>query len=124
VVFLHPSKNQIKSRPRDSFEVGLMSNVLSEMREFLAQEFKACAIESEVADSIISKFEEDFRKDYGGIPLYIRKSKELTSRNDEIWSKFTGKNHIELCREYNLSYQQICKIIGLQRKKRQGDLFS
>lgn len=78
---------------------------------------------SEVADSISSKFEEAFRKDYGGIPLYIRKSKELTTRNDEIWSKFTGKNHIELCREYNLSYQQICEIIGLQRKKRQGDLF-
>ena len=101
-----------------------MSNVLSEMREFLVQEFKTHEIEPEIADRISLKFEVSFRKDYGGIPLYIRKSKELTTRNDEIWTKFTGKNHIELCREFNLSYQQICKIIGLQRKKRQGDLFA
>lgn len=101
-----------------------MSNVLSEMREFLARELKTHEIEPEIADSISSKFEATFRKDYGGIPLYIHKSKELTSRNDEIWTKFTGRNHIELCREYNLSYQQICKIIGTQRKKRQGDLFA
>jgi Mor family transcriptional regulator len=100
-----------------------MSNFLSEMREFLARELKACAIESEVADSISTRVTWEFRKNYGGIPLYLPKSKELTSRNDEIWSKFNGRNHVALCREYDLSYQQICKIIGLQRKKRQGDLF-
>lgn len=101
-----------------------MSNVLLEMREFLARELKACEIESEIADSISSKVTLAFRKNYGGIPLYLSKSKELTSRNDEIWSKFNGRNHVELCREYDLSYQQICKIIGFQRKKRQGDLFA
>ena len=83
-----------------------MSNFLSEMREFLAQELKSCAIESEIADYISSRGAITFRKNYGGIPLYLRKSKDLTSRNDEIWSKFTGRNHVELlCREFDLSYQ-------------------
>lgn len=102
----------------------IVSNFLIEMRDFIARELKARSVESQTAEEISEHLTITFRKNYGGIPLYLPKSKELTSRNDEIWSKFNGKNHVELCREYDLSYQQICKIIGIQRKKRQGDLFA
>lgn len=102
----------------------IVSNFLTEMRDFIARELKARSVESQAADEISEHLTITFRKNYGGIPLYLPKSKELNSRNDEIWSKFNGRNHVELCREYDLSYQQICKIIGIQRKKRQGDLFA
>jgi Mor family transcriptional regulator len=95
-----------------------MSNFLSEMREFLARELKARSIESQDAEDISEGITVHFRQNYGGVPIYIhKKSNDYAERNAEIYRKFNGRNALQLCREYDLCYQQICKIIKEQRDK-------
>ncbi len=101
-----------------------MANFLSEMREFLARELKARSVESKAADDISEDIAIHFRQSYGGIPIYIqKKSNDYSKRNAEIYRKFNGRNTLQLCREYDLCYQHICKIIKEQRDKKQSDLF-
>ena len=101
-----------------------MSNFLTEMRDFLARELKARSIESQTAEDISSSVAITFRQNYGGMPIYIQKSDDNSQRNAEIYRKFNGKNTFELCREYDLCYQQILKIVKEQRTKNQRDLFT
>ncbi len=68
--------------------------------------------------SVVDKVVKDVRKNWGGIPIYIKKTTSTDSRNAEICRKFNGKNHADLCREFDLSYQQICKIIALGRMRK------
>ena len=96
----------------------MMSDFLTEMREFVSLQLKAHAIESEIAESVSENLMITFRRNYGGIPIYIHKSENHIRRNAEIYQKFNGKNTQALCREYNLSYQQICKILKAQRTKK------
>lgn len=69
-------------------------------------------------------------KHWGGQILYFPKNHlgRLSGRDAEIWRKFNGRNHAELAREYNLTVQQIYKIVreaqALHRKKTQADMFA
>ncbi len=102
-----------------------MSNFLSEMREFIARELKARSVESQTAEEISEHLTITFRQNYGGVPIYIhKKSNDYAERNAEIYRKFNGRNTLQLCREYDLCYQHICKIIKEQRNKTQSDLFA
>jgi Mor family transcriptional regulator len=101
-----------------------MTNFLSEMREFLARELKVHSIESKIADNISSSVVIKFRQNYGGMPIYIHKSNDNSERNVQIYREFNGKNMRHICHKYDLCYQQVCKIIRNERKKRQGDLFA
>lgn len=95
-----------------------MSNFLSEMRDFIARELKARSVEAQAAEEISEHLTITFRQNYGGVPIYIhKKSNDYAERNAEIYSKFNGSNALQLCREYDLCYQHICKIIKEQRKK-------
>jgi Mor family transcriptional regulator len=98
-----------------------MGNFLSEMREFIARELKARSIESKTAEEVSEHLAATFRQNYGGIPIYIHKTPDHSQRNTEIYQKFNGKNTLALCREYNLCYQHICKIIKDERSKRQTE---
>jgi len=52
---------------------------------------------------------------------------KLTQRDLEIWDKFTGNNHLQLAREYNLTVNAIYRIIKrIHRRavsKHQPDIF-
>lgn len=99
-----------------------MSNFLSEMRDFIARELKARSVESQAAEEISEHLTITFRKNYGGVPIYIhKKSNDYAERNAEIYRKFNGRNTLQLCREYDLCYQHICKIIKEQRDKKLND---
>jgi Mor family transcriptional regulator len=71
-----------------------------------------------VDDSIAENIINSIRKLYGGNPFYIKKTTGgVDSRNAEIYCRLTGKKHADLCREFGLGYQQICKIVKAERKK-------
>lgn len=88
------------------------------MRDFIARELKARSVKSQDAEDISEGITVHFRQSYGGIPIYIhKKSNNYSERNAEIYRKFNGRNTLQLCREYDLCYQHICKIIKEQRIK-------
>lgn len=68
-------------------------------------------------------------KHWGGQLLYIPKNHlgRLSERDEEIWRKFTGNNHAALAIEYDLTMQQIYKIVreaaARHRAKMQTDMF-
>ncbi len=85
------------------------NDFLIELRETMTTH----TIDALVAENIVKKI----RKNWGGVPIYIKKASGVDSRNAEIYRRFNGKNHTDLCREFGLGYQQICKILNAERKK-------
>lgn len=69
-------------------------------------------------------------KHWGGQLLYIPKNHvgKLSERDAEIWRKFDGKNHAALAKEFDLTMQQIYKIVReaaeYHRAKNQMDMFN
>lgn len=69
-------------------------------------------------------------KHWGGQLLYFPKNHygRLSERDAEIWRKFDGKNHAALAMEYDLTMQQIYKIVReaaeYHRAKNQMDMFT
>jgi Mor family transcriptional regulator len=86
-------------------------NFLTNLRETMTTTH---AIDALTAENIV----EWVRKNWGGLPIYIKKNTGVDSRNAEICRRFNGKNHADLCREFDLSYQQICKIVAQGRKQK------
>ena len=66
---------------------------------------------------------------WGGQLIYIPKNHlgKISDRDYKIYAAFNGKNHAALAKQFDLTVQQIYKIIkeaGLaERAKNQGDLF-
>lgn len=65
---------------------------------------------------------------WGGQLLYVPKGYrlELAKRDVKLYLEFTGNNHAQLARKYNLTEQQVYKIIRTMRRdefdERQGEL--
>lgn len=82
-----------------------------------------------VASSIAEEIACDMARHWGGQLIYFPKGRYvfLSKRDREIYSKFTGNNHAELAREYDLGIQQIYEIIKSMHRQelndRHGDLF-
>lgn len=83
------------------------------MTDFLTDLHEAITMH-EIDDSTARSIVSSISRLYGGMPLYVKKrnKKLLEQRNAQIKSKFTGRNHADLCREFGLCYQQICKIVN------------
>jgi Mor family transcriptional regulator len=99
-----------------------MTTFLTEMRDILAREIKSLPIESEV-EKVINNVIRSITKQYGGQPIYIKKSDDLNVRNREIYKKSNGRNVNQLCREYDLCAQQIRLIVKKQHAAKQNDIF-
>jgi Mor family transcriptional regulator len=103
--------------------------ILSELKAILADSLTAAGIDAAKSSQCAHVAAEKIRKIWGGQMVYIAKGKdyELSQRDLEIWEKFTGRNHSQLCREYGISLQWLYKIINHQRaadvKRRQNDIF-
>lgn len=52
-------------------------------------------------------------KMFGGGQIYVRKktAEKVSTRNAEIKRRFTGNNHTELAREFDLGMSQIYRIL-------------
>ncbi len=83
-------------------------NFLTSLREIITAQ--------DIDVFIVEKIIESTRKTWGGSPIYIKKTTDLDYRNAEILRKFNGRNSRQLCKEYDLCYQQVCKIISQGRK--------
>ena len=101
--------------------------ILNELHDLITEEIDVLSLGNDVSMQLSKKITEKLCLRYGGIPLYLpklKRNKDLNPRNALMWSKFNGRNHHDLCREFNLSYQHVCKIIEQQRKKNQMDIFA
>jgi len=104
--------------------------ILADLQAIVTSSLTAAGIDAAQSSQVAHQAAEKIRKSWGGQMVYIAKGKdyELSQRDLEIWEKFTGRNHSQLCREYGISLQWLYKIINHQRaedvKRRQNDLFA
>ncbi|MFI3135218.1 MAG: Mor transcription activator family protein [Methylococcaceae bacterium] len=70
-------------------------------------------LDNEKAHYVALSMTEAVRKHYSGTPLYIPKGKEMeiSKRDNEIFEKFTYKNHGQLARDYGLTVHHIYRIV-------------
>ena len=103
--------------------------VLVDLRESLKAVLVKKGIAVDIAGQCAHDAAEVIRKEWGGTAVYICKGLdyELSQRDLEIWNKFSGHNHHQLCKQYNITNVWLYKIINKQRsemiKKSQSDLF-
>lgn len=87
------------------------------------------AVDKQAARITAKQVSQYLAKHWGGQLIYFPKNHygQLSERDKAIWQKFNGKNHAELAREYDLTMQQIYKIVkaaaAAERAKNQQDLF-
>jgi Mor family transcriptional regulator len=81
------------------------------MSDFLDDvcELVKCHVDEPTANKITT----EICKMFGGGQIYVRKktAEKLSSRHAEIKKRFTGDNHIELSREFDLGVSQIYRIL-------------
>ena len=83
----------------------------------------------EQAEHLAYTIAEAFRKELGGMPIYLSKGQEfeLSQRDLALWNDYTGRNIHELVKKYNVSAQWVYSVVkrarALDLKTRQGDLF-
>jgi Mor family transcriptional regulator len=103
--------------------------ILQTLKDGITRSLLAQGIDKAIAEHCAHTATEEVRTEWGGQLIYIGKgmSYEISSRDLEIWHKFNGKNHHELCNEYAISKVWLYKIIKHQRKmmvkRQQVDLF-
>lgn len=72
---------------------------------------------------------EHIRKTFGGESIYIGKGRHLNSilKNHEVYKKFTGTNHTQLAKLFDLTVPHVYRIVKKVHKeevdKRQPQLF-
>lgn len=85
-------------------------------------------IETELLNSGIDKKESEkisqstvnhLRKDYGGEHIYFPKGKELDAilKHATIYKEFTGDNHLELSKKFDVSITHIYRILKTLHKE-------
>ena len=103
--------------------------ILKDLKESVVKSLTAQGVELSVANQSAHVAAESIRRDWGGILVYICKGSgyDLSLRDEKIWSEFTGHNHQELCKKYDITIQRVYKIIAVKRQQdlmdRQNDLF-
>ncbi len=103
----------------DDTNMGKRRNELFESVHAHAIEvIKGYGIPEDVADQVGAAIVDNLADNWGGQNICIPKdySYKLAARDLEIWDDFTGNNHAELARKYNMTTRSIYKIIHRIRK--------
>ncbi len=92
--------------------------ILTELKEIVSEVLLNLGLDQDLTHQSAHKIAETVRQRWGGTPIYIPIGHEyiLNQRDKEIWDKFNGHNHRELCHQYNMSLQRMYKIIGIQQQ--------
>ncbi len=103
----------------------ILEDLAAKLAALLAEE----GLAPERARAIAWRHVERLRRDWGGQKLYIPmgQSYEVSQRDVEIFRRFNGRNHVELCREFRITDTYLRTIINRVRdaemKRRQSGLF-
>ncbi|HSH71583.1 MAG TPA: Mor transcription activator family protein [Methylophilaceae bacterium] len=101
---------------------------LEDLIYFNKQVLMAAGIEEEKATVMSRDTAKKMCDEWGGQIIYFPKwlRAGLSDRDMQLWNEFNGKNQSELARKYNLSIQNVYRIIDFMRvqetAKRQGQL--
>lgn len=97
---------------------GEYPELLQDLLEQLSSSLQGEGLEPKQATRVARKATEAVRKHWGGSHLYIPKGDmyEIEARDLEIYRKFTGRNYIELAREYDLCEARVRIIVKAVRK--------
>ncbi|WP_285907981.1 Mor transcription activator family protein [Pseudodesulfovibrio pelocollis] len=100
---------------------------LMELAEIIAELAQGTlGIPKDQADKFGQEASAAIADSWGGQILYIPKDKtgKLARRDAEIYTRFRGENASELAAEFDLSVQQIYRIIARERAARRQKQFS
>lgn len=111
----------------DNRTAELIADMEAQMTAYLVS---VANIDPQSAQAAAKQVSAHLSKHWGGQLLYFPKNHygRLSERDAEIWRKFDGKNHAALAMEYDLTMQQIYKIVReaaeYHRAKNQMDMFT
>lgn len=103
--------------------------LLSDLADMIANRLESRSIPESEARHIAESIAMDMAGHWGGQLIYFPKGTHiiLSKRDQEIYARFTGNNHKDLAREYNVCVQRIYTIIKIMTCRdlddRHGDLF-
>lgn len=88
--------------------------LLMDIADLNTAELIAAGIDSAIARKIALSVSEKIRNTYGGEKIYFCKGTviDVNRRHWQIWDEFTGRNHFQLAKKFNLSVRQVEKIIA------------
>lgn len=104
-------------------------DVLVDLQQIALRVAADVGISDEQATEIANQIVEFVRFTWGGQQIYVRKydPHHISDRDIEIYTKFNGKNHTALAREYNLTPSRVYRIVKVvgraERERRQHQLF-
>lgn len=104
--------------------------LLSDLSERISTSLVQAGVSNDLADRLGEEIAMDMATHWGGQLIYFPKGTfvRLSRRDRDIYSQFTGNNHKELSRKFNVSEQHIYRIVKAMRRRdlddRHGDLFS
>jgi len=65
----------------------------------------------DIAESLATAVVGKIQQRWGGQKIYISVNNDSVERNQAIKQEFTGDNHAEICRRYNISLSTLYRII-------------
>lgn len=92
--------------------------LLADMARVAEQVLRDDGIPEDQAKRTAFALAEHMRGYWGGQIVSVAKGHRLKTRQRwrAVWEKFTGDNHAELAREFDLSLQQVYKIIEIMKR--------
>lgn len=118
-----------RKRQIDTTKRGKFSEMLAGLGELIAADFiEELKMEAELAKRASGIALEVIRTNAGGGALYVAKGHlfGITEKHRRIYRKFSGANHAQLAREFDLTERQIYSIIAMvgeeEFERKQGKL--
>lgn len=97
--------------------------LLSDLADRIAARLSKGYVDESTARQIAEDIATDMASHWGGQLIYFPKGKFalLSKRDREIFSKFTGHNHKDLSREFDVSEQHIYRIVKSMTRRELAD---
>lgn len=104
--------------------------LVTDLQDQVEHKLIALRIDARTAKTIGVEVAAYITTNWGGQLIYIPKNLngQLSARDVQIYAQFNGRNHAALAKKFDLTVQQIYRIVRevgeRERAKNQGDLFA
>lgn len=100
-------------------------DILVELYQLIFKGAEAQGMDKAQAGIFATNVIESIQQAVGGSSQYFAKNtmQVIEKRNQEIFLKFTGHNHLALAKEFNLSVKQIYEIVKKFQHRNQMSIF-